>query len=144
MAFPLEKFSVWRFFLNNEGEKVDRSKPQEPKNKPHYYLILSHSQYNSRMENKNVLGVCLSTSTNQQYAVTLDADDVENYTQIHDKVIKSRVLADKVCRLNSADFCNNDTRAYMVFTKTGYLKVIRAICNFMLEESGSSIEDLAR
>lgn len=144
MSFGLEKGSVWRFFLNNEGEAVDKNNLQNPKNKPHYYLILSHIEYNSRAENVNVLGVCLSTNIDQPYAVSFDADDVENYTQIHEQVKKTRVLTDKVCRLNSCNFARNDTRAYMKVTKSGYIKVVKGICKFMLENSGATMEDLIK
>ena len=144
MSFALEKGSVWRFFLNNEGEAVDRTNIQNPKNKPHYYLILSHLEYNSRRENVNVLGVCLSTNTDQPYAVSFDPDDVENYTQINERVKNTRVLIDKVCRLNSCNFAINDTKAYMRVTKGGYIKVIKGICKFMLESSGATMEDLIK
>lgn len=143
MSFYLEKRSVWRFFLNNEGEEIDKDNLQEPRNKPHYYMILSHSDYNKRQENVNVLGVCFSSNVNQSYAISLDADDVEDYTQVHDKVTKTRVLADKVCRLNSRDFAG-DSRSYMTLTKSGYVKVVKEICKFMLESSGATLEDLIR
>ena len=46
--------------------------------------------------------------------------------------------------LSTNQIINPQNKDLSTKPKTGYLKVIRAICNFMLEESGSTIEDLAR
>jgi len=139
MGEELVQKKIYHFKCDNEG-KFLKTQCYEKGEKWRWFLILSNRKYNGSQS--HYLAVTISTSDRQRFGYSLIAEDILNYSQIlsiKPEFEKSKVLIDKVCRLNCKHRNNNEAFQKLPrikLTDKGYAKITNKIKQFIDSEDG--------
>jgi hypothetical protein len=139
MGVKLQKRGIYLFNCTNEGDPLvgNISYASSNPNKPHYFLILSHAEYNEKSTHLSAVSMTTAPK-DSRYVHQFDVDNFDSWESVphsdRDGLLKSKLLLDKVCRVDCQNLATGQRweRPKAILNYDSYKKIIEKIKKSLL------------